>query len=32
MQHLIGTHECRVDTKGRIMMPVAIKKQLSKVE
>ena len=31
MQHLIGTHECRVDTKGRIMMPVAIKKQLSKV-
>ena len=31
MQHLIGTHECKVDTKGRIMMPVAIKKQLSKV-
>ena len=31
MQHLIGTYECRVDTKGRIMMPVAIKKQLSKV-
>ena len=31
MQHLIGTYECKVDTKGRIMMPVAIKKQLSKV-
>ena len=31
MQHLIGTHECKADTKGRIMMPVAIKKQLSKV-
>ena len=29
MQHLVGTYECKVDAKGRIMMPVAIKKQLS---
>lgn len=29
MQHLIGTYECKADTKGRIMMPVAIKKQLA---
>ena len=29
MQHLIGTYECKVDTKGRILMPIAIKKQLS---
>ncbi|MFQ3340705.1 MAG: MraZ protein [Flavobacteriaceae bacterium] len=31
MQHLIGTYECRADAKGRIMMPVAIKKQLTAV-
>ncbi|MEK9613134.1 MAG: division/cell wall cluster transcriptional repressor MraZ [Flavobacteriaceae bacterium] len=31
MQHLIGTYECKADTKGRIMMPVAIKKQLATV-
>lgn len=30
MQHLIGTYECKADTKGRIMMPIAMKKQLSK--
>ena len=29
MQHLIGTYECKVDAKGRILMPIAIKKQLS---
>ena len=29
MQHLIGTYECKADAKGRIMMPIAIKKQLS---
>ena len=29
MQHLIGTYECKVDDKGRILMPIAIKKQLS---
>ena len=29
MQHLVGTHECKADTKGRIMMPIAIKKQLA---
>lgn len=29
MQHLIGTYECKADAKGRIMMPIAIKKQLA---
>ena len=29
LQHLIGTYECKADTKGRILMPIAIKKQLS---
>ena len=31
MVHLIGSYECKVDTKGRIMMPVSLKKQLSKL-
>ena len=31
MQHFIGTYECKVDVKGRIMIPVALKKQLSAV-
>ncbi len=25
---LIGTHECKVDAKGRLMLPAAMKKQL----
>ena len=29
MQHFIGTYECKADEKGRIMLPVSIKKQLS---
>ena len=29
MQHFIGTYECKADTKGRIMLPSALKKQLS---
>jgi MraZ protein len=29
MQHFIGTYECKADAKGRIMLPVALKKQLS---
>ena len=29
MNTLIGTYECKADTKGRIMMPIAIKKQLA---
>lgn len=28
---IIGTHECKVDVKGRMMLPVALKKQLSDV-
>ena len=31
MQHLIGTYECKADAKGRIMTPIAIKKQLANV-
>lgn len=30
MQHFIGTYECKADAKGRIMVPAALKKQLSK--
>lgn len=29
MQHLIGTYECKADAKGRVLMPIAIKKQLT---
>ena len=29
MLHLVGTYECKADAKGRIMVPVAIKKQLA---
>jgi len=29
LQHLIGTYECKADAKGRIMLPIAIKKQLA---
>jgi MraZ protein len=29
MQHFIGTYECKADSKGRIMLPMALKKQLS---
>ena len=29
MQHFIGTYECKADVKGRIMLPSALKKQLS---
>ena len=31
MQHFIGTYECKADAKGRIMMPIAIKKQLTNI-
>lgn len=30
MLSLIGTYECKVDAKGRLMMPAALKKQLAK--
>lgn len=29
MQHFIGTYECKADVKGRIMLPAALKKQLT---
>jgi len=28
---LIGTYECKVDAKGRLMLPAALKKQLSPI-
>ncbi len=31
MVNLIGTYECKADTKGRLMLPSAIKKQLASV-
>ncbi|MGC1203350.1 MAG: division/cell wall cluster transcriptional repressor MraZ [Flavobacteriaceae bacterium] len=31
MDLLTGTYECKVDAKGRLMMPAAIKKQLASV-
>jgi len=31
LNSLIGTYECKVDTKGRLMLPAALKKQLSPV-
>lgn len=31
MINLIGTYECKVDAKGRLLVPAAIKKQLSPV-
>lgn len=29
MNSIIGTYECKVDAKGRLLIPVAIKKQLA---
>lgn len=29
MNSLIGTYECKVDAKGRLMLPAALKKQLN---
>ncbi|MEE4257446.1 MAG: division/cell wall cluster transcriptional repressor MraZ [Bacteroidales bacterium] len=31
MSNIIGTYECKVDVKGRLMFPVAFKGQLEKV-
>ena len=31
MNSLIGTYECKADAKGRLMLPSALKKQLSPV-
>ncbi|MGZ0016287.1 division/cell wall cluster transcriptional repressor MraZ [Yeosuana sp. AK3] len=31
MNSLIGTYECKVDAKGRLMLPAALKKQLNPV-
>ena len=29
MQHFIGTYECKADAKGRIMIPMSLKKQMT---
>lgn len=29
MQHFIGSYECKADVKGRIMIPIALKKQFT---
>ena len=29
MNHFIGTYECKADVKGRIMIPISLKKQLT---
>ena len=31
MINLIGTYECKADAKGRLMLPVALKKQLAAI-
>lgn len=31
MAPLLGTYECKADAKGRVMMPVSLKKQLASV-
>ena len=31
LKHFTGTYECKADTKGRIMIPVALKKQMKKI-
>ena len=29
--HIVGTYECKLDPKGRVKLPVALKKQLQGV-
>ena len=29
MNYLIGTYECKIDVKGRLLIPVALKKQIA---
>src|SRR5690606_30152830 len=31
MQPIVGTYECKIDTKGRVLIPAALKKQLISV-
>ena len=31
MINLIGTYECKADSKGRVMMPSSLKKQLNSI-
>ena len=29
MNYLIGTYECKIDVKGRLLIPIALKKQIA---
>lgn len=31
MQAIVGTYECKIDTKGRVLVPAALKKQLTAI-
>ncbi|HLW42115.1 MAG TPA: division/cell wall cluster transcriptional repressor MraZ [Flavobacterium sp.] len=31
MQPIVGTYECKIDTKGRVLIPAALKKQLTAI-
>lgn len=31
MKAIVGTYECKIDTKGRVLVPTALKKQLPQV-
>ena len=31
MINLVGTYECKIDAKGRLMLPAVLKKQLSPI-
>ncbi|UUV22060.1 division/cell wall cluster transcriptional repressor MraZ [Flavobacterium sp. CBA20B-1] len=31
MQPIVGTYECKIDTKGRVLIPAALKKQLAAI-
>lgn len=32
MQAIVGTYECKIDTKGRVLIPAALKKQLTAID
>jgi len=32
MQPIVGTYECKIDTKGRVLIPAALKKQLATLD
>jgi len=32
VQAIVGTYECKIDTKGRVLIPAALKKQLAAID